>query len=185
MESNSAMNRINCSQAAAENLRKQCPDLPLRNRGLVTIKGKGRMECFWVNEESRGTGNDALERIQAKRKVKMLESSIDNWSRIRKTGDLEAGSTGDMPEQYPKSATQTTLSTLTEASREFSVADASSELSMESVAALDAVAEPSAEMSTNALDDGKEFDIMRENLKSRLERLSPAKQVQPDASYFV
>ena len=51
MESNSKVNRIHCSSDAAELLRIQCPELPLKSRGLVNIKGKGEMHTFWVNEE--------------------------------------------------------------------------------------------------------------------------------------
>jgi class 3 adenylate cyclase len=46
MESNSTMNRINCSSHAAELLRLQWPDLPLRDRGEISIKGKGKMRCY-------------------------------------------------------------------------------------------------------------------------------------------
>lgn len=47
MESNSAMNRINCSKQSADILKMQYPDLPLRSRGEVSIKGKGKMTCYW------------------------------------------------------------------------------------------------------------------------------------------
>ena len=47
MESNSAMNRINCSAQSADLLKVQFPELHLRSRGEVSIKGKGKMECYW------------------------------------------------------------------------------------------------------------------------------------------
>lgn len=50
MESNSQVNRIHCSDAAAKILKEQCPDLPLRCRGKINIKGKGEMRTWWVNE---------------------------------------------------------------------------------------------------------------------------------------
>lgn len=50
MESHSEKNRIQCSGTAAKILRKQYPSLPLCSRGLVSIKSKGMMETFWVNE---------------------------------------------------------------------------------------------------------------------------------------
>jgi len=50
MESNSEMNRINCSVAAARLLYKQWPDLPLVSRGKIEVKGKGEMHMYWVNE---------------------------------------------------------------------------------------------------------------------------------------
>lgn len=56
MESNSEANRINCSKAAAKILRCQYPELPLRYRGEITVKGKGKMHCYWVDEDSNGSG---------------------------------------------------------------------------------------------------------------------------------
>jgi hypothetical protein len=50
MESNSQVNRIHCSDAAAKVLYEQCPDMPLRSRGKIKIKGKGEMRTWWVNE---------------------------------------------------------------------------------------------------------------------------------------
>ena len=47
MESNSAINRINCSKQAADILKAQYPELQMRSRGEVSIKGKGKMECYW------------------------------------------------------------------------------------------------------------------------------------------
>ena len=52
MESNSKMNSIHCSEAAAELLRKQHPSMPLECRGEILVKGKGVMTTFWVLEES-------------------------------------------------------------------------------------------------------------------------------------
>jgi serine/threonine protein kinase len=87
MESNSAMNRINCSEEAAKYLKEQAPEIPLKPRGMVSIKGKGEMNCFWVNEQ--GTAKDAaLERIRAKQKLKLLQQEIDQW-----------GDRNDYPEQ--------------------------------------------------------------------------------------
>ncbi|CAJ1951408.1 unnamed protein product [Cylindrotheca closterium] len=53
MESNSKANRIHCSSAAAELLSKQAPELPLRSRGKIPIKGKGNIHTYWVNEGSK------------------------------------------------------------------------------------------------------------------------------------
>lgn len=50
MESNSKVNRIHCSGDAAEFLKRQCPEMPLKCRGVIPIKGKGDMLTFWVNE---------------------------------------------------------------------------------------------------------------------------------------
>merc|ERR1712157_485415 len=50
MESNSIKNRIHCSQSAVDILRAQSPDLPISSRGLISVKGKGEMHTYWVNE---------------------------------------------------------------------------------------------------------------------------------------
>ena len=46
MESNSKANRIHCSKAAAKLLQGQYPELDLKPRGLIAIKGKGDMSTF-------------------------------------------------------------------------------------------------------------------------------------------
>ena len=51
MESNSKKNRIHCSARAADLLLQQHPSLPITSRGLISIKGKGKMSTYWVNEE--------------------------------------------------------------------------------------------------------------------------------------
>lgn len=51
MESNSDVNRIHCSRAAAKLLQKQAPELPLKSRGNIEIKGKGIMHTYWCNEK--------------------------------------------------------------------------------------------------------------------------------------
>ena len=59
MESTSSANRIQCSSRAAQFLQEQWPEAKLCRRGIVNIKGKGEMLCYWVNEEpvSGGTGH--------------------------------------------------------------------------------------------------------------------------------
>jgi class 3 adenylate cyclase len=50
MESNSIKNRIHCSKAAADLLKKQNCIYPIKSRGIIEVKGKGEMETFWINE---------------------------------------------------------------------------------------------------------------------------------------
>lgn len=50
MESNSAVNRIHCSERSAKCLQEQHPSMPLLSRGWIKVKGKGEMKTFWVNE---------------------------------------------------------------------------------------------------------------------------------------
>merc|ERR1712146_543016 len=55
MESNSIKNRIHLSPSAADAVREQCPEFEsllytgLESRGEIDVKGKGRMETFWLN----------------------------------------------------------------------------------------------------------------------------------------
>lgn len=49
MESTSAMNRIHCSEIAAKMLQKQGCSFNLLSRGEINVKGKGKMETFWVD----------------------------------------------------------------------------------------------------------------------------------------
>lgn len=51
MESTSRKNRIQCSKAAARLLAQQAPELRLKSRGRIKVKGKGEMSTFWVNEK--------------------------------------------------------------------------------------------------------------------------------------
>lgn len=51
MESNSLANRIQCSSRAKYFVHRQCPELPIRPRGKISIKGKGEMRTYWINEE--------------------------------------------------------------------------------------------------------------------------------------
>ena len=53
MESNSEPGRIQCSRKSYELLQVQLPDLKMRCRGAIFIKGKGRMITYWVNEEQK------------------------------------------------------------------------------------------------------------------------------------
>ena len=51
MESNSESNRIHCSLITAKLLKEQVPELSIRRRGVIFVKGKGEMTTFWVNEK--------------------------------------------------------------------------------------------------------------------------------------
>lgn len=52
MESNSCTNKIHCSVTSADLLKEQHPEMSLKSRGYVSIKGKGQMHTYWVNERS-------------------------------------------------------------------------------------------------------------------------------------
>ena len=97
----------------------------MRDRGEVSIKGKGKMQCFWVNEKNERR-NSALEKLEMKRSTKLLESSIQNWA----TFDIERGGNEDLPEQAPDKARRVDLAPVKEMSGEMS-ADFSMEGSLD------------------------------------------------------
>merc|ERR1711935_538719 len=46
--------RIHCSEIAARLLKEQAPEVPVRKRGKVTVKGKGNMVTYWVGVPNHG-----------------------------------------------------------------------------------------------------------------------------------
>jgi Adenylate and Guanylate cyclase catalytic domain len=53
MESNSQVNRIHCSEDSAKLLQVFHPEVKLNSRGIITVKGKGKMNTYWVNEDEK------------------------------------------------------------------------------------------------------------------------------------
>ena len=53
MESNSQANRILCSETSYQLLVTQAPEIQVKRRGKIAVKGKGDMLVYWVGE-SRG-----------------------------------------------------------------------------------------------------------------------------------
>lgn len=53
MESHSLPRMIQCSAESAMLLKAQAPEIALRPRGVINVKGKGRMKTFWIQ-----TGSD-------------------------------------------------------------------------------------------------------------------------------
>lgn len=51
MESYSMANRIQCSNRSYSYLRRQDPHLLVKPRGKISIKGKGDMRTYWINEK--------------------------------------------------------------------------------------------------------------------------------------
>ena len=52
MESNSEALKIHCSEAAAKLVKVQDPSLYLIPRGAIPIKGKSKMNTFWVHDSN-------------------------------------------------------------------------------------------------------------------------------------
>lgn len=57
MESNSKAGRIQCTAASAE-LLKDCPDFSVVRRGLIDVKGKGKICTYWVLPLDASIGDD-------------------------------------------------------------------------------------------------------------------------------
>ena len=76
MESNSKANRIQCSSKSAGYLVSQCPNIPLKSRGHIPIKGKGEMETFWVNYTPFATSRPSpSSKIAAAKRMETLPES--------------------------------------------------------------------------------------------------------------
>jgi len=82
MESKSKANRIHCSNAAADLLKIQYPELSLEPRGLIKIKGKGAMQTFWVNGSSK-TNDGSTTKKEVKRSLN-VNSSIEYRAELKK-----------------------------------------------------------------------------------------------------
>jgi len=54
MAESSEANRIHCSEFAAMLFEEQCPSIPVKPRGLITVSGKGEMFTFFANETEEG-----------------------------------------------------------------------------------------------------------------------------------
>lgn len=78
MESNSAPNLIHCSDASAELIREQAPDLKLFSRGSITVKGKGDMKTFWVHEGGEKEDDEVPSGKSAKSLFNAFRGKIKN-----------------------------------------------------------------------------------------------------------
>lgn len=58
MESNSIKNQIHLSDTAAKIMLKQDATLNIQSRGVITIKGKGKMATSWLAAEGQVIGQD-------------------------------------------------------------------------------------------------------------------------------
>eukprot|EP00043_Microstomoeca_roanoka_P017580 m.184170 g.184170 ORF g.184170 m.184170 type:complete len:1326 (+) comp16663_c4_seq1:290-4267(+) len=77
MESNSVKNRIHMSEAAADLLRKQAPQLELESRKPMQIKGKGKMHTFFLvaSEIDHEQSTDTTKLLQAKKRGRGMSTS--------------------------------------------------------------------------------------------------------------
>jgi len=84
MESNSKANRILCSDAAYKLLVEQAPDVSVKKRGKIAVKGKGDMVVYWVGDAEIATtfeNGDAIPRFplqeEENRRVDFVEPTVD------------------------------------------------------------------------------------------------------------
>jgi hypothetical protein len=93
MESSSLVGHIQCSRRSAELLASQDPNIPLQSRGLISIKGKGRMETYFVNmspckleSESAATRPAAPSRQQSLQDVMVSLQQLKSQRQIKTAG---------------------------------------------------------------------------------------------------
>ena len=83
MESNSLGSKILCSEFSYKLLLQQAPDMPVKRRGKIPVKGKGDMTVYWVGEEL------------------ILENKRRNWldekAAISSANGMEKDNTQDSP----------------------------------------------------------------------------------------
>ena len=95
MESSSLPGCIQCSSFSADLLRIQAPLIPLRSRGMVSIKGKGEMSTYFVNppdEEMDATYLNIRKELQHSKSLRELmeEFTHNNFGTCFHTpGDMQ------------------------------------------------------------------------------------------------
>ena len=103
MESNSKANRIQCSNKSATHLINQCPEIPLKSRGHIPIKGKGEMETYWVNFSPLGTTKrnlaamKPLHEVHAREEADAMTADTDTLGSGSGSG---SGAKGDLEAQF-------------------------------------------------------------------------------------
>merc|ERR1712194_900698 len=63
MESTSKANSIHCSERAAKLVKKQHPEVRIKKRGWIPIKGKGEMKTYWINEGNTNRRQESNESL--------------------------------------------------------------------------------------------------------------------------
>jgi hypothetical protein len=81
MESLSVSGQVHCSEVSARLLKEQAPDLPIRKRGKVAVKGKGNMITFWVGEPTRG--NELEGSSDGQRSLKVIPKGFDDKPSVK------------------------------------------------------------------------------------------------------
>ena len=89
METSSLPGRIQCTEQSALLLAMQCPAIPIALRGEISIKGKGEMVTYWVNEVSSSSRRH------------LLPSTDDSKENVRRSPPR---ATKEMAEMAPEEA---------------------------------------------------------------------------------
>eukprot|EP00045_Choanoeca_perplexa_P014587 m.173036 g.173036 ORF g.173036 m.173036 type:complete len:549 (-) comp16727_c0_seq7:47-1693(-) len=87
MESNSEKNRIHMSDSSTKLLRAQAPHLRIENRGLTTIKGKGKMATSFLVDHEEPDSSDLQSRSTGKKLSFQLSPA--NGSLVRRADSQE------------------------------------------------------------------------------------------------
>lgn len=108
MESNSKKNRIHCSERAARLVKKQYPDIGVRKRGRIPIKGKGEMKTYWINERGSDRRRDSMVSVESNRSFMSNsskdDSSIGNSDHAANNKPTEEEKEMDLSTKLPKSS---------------------------------------------------------------------------------
>jgi len=96
MESHSMPGKIHCSFGTAQLLMQQAPDIPLTFRGIIRVKGKGKMKTYWVGGDDLMASPAAAPTMATDEKVSVTDHDDDvNDHSDRPTSDRSlAKSTG-------------------------------------------------------------------------------------------
>jgi hypothetical protein len=89
MESSCLPGRIQCTEESARLLAEQCPEIPIAPRGEISIKGKGEMVTFWINEVSSISRKHLIPPADSKKDMKE-ETAPEAQDPETQTQDIEA-----------------------------------------------------------------------------------------------
>ena len=100
MESNSMPGKIHCTFTSAQLLQSQAPDIPLTLRGMIKVKGKGKMKTYWV-------GGDDLVKTPMAKDAQPEEDPITDHNDLI-DGDAQTDHHTDDPKLLPVPALPST-----------------------------------------------------------------------------
>lgn len=95
MESNSVAGKVLCSKMSADLLTKQAPDIELTPRKAIVVKGKGRMETFWVGKGLHVSERESM--TASMRQLPLLKG--DNTHESHDENDSEGTTSNSLSEE--------------------------------------------------------------------------------------